>query len=252
MEYNCDMKTRLLHTGLAIAFSVSIAQAQPNLVDVGENPVLRPPDTCHPPPPSYCCIPRILDWSVSSGPAYLVNAGTVGTFTTPPLRCDNCRQPNCRKCDSSFPMRPCNAGLGLTVSISASATLHGGLSVGASEAVKLSLGATLGVTIGTSVTLSVSCPIPTPPCSILEGTVTVTTITGKRAAVDHDWTVNGVWRSRGVLSGCGPGSCSAQGDDWTYSCEKSSSFGIAEIESFSCDPIVTIPECKMLCMPSPE
>ena len=210
---------------LWVAVVSSAALAQSSVGTGPPSPTATPPASCFPSDIDACCWATYTAAAVTgTGPAYIVDPGTTSIWSTPWVVCDNCRQPNCSQCDAGFPIRVCNAGVGLTVSSSATATLNAGLSVGITPQVKLSLGGALGISIGASVTLSADCPIPTTPCEILKSRVKITTVAGRKAAVDHNWHINGIW----VTSySCGPGGCPIQGNPWQADCPTTSSIGTA-------------------------
>lgn len=208
-----------------------------------------PPISCYP-PGLTCCTAVATDYSLEIGDAYLVSSGTTIPVHYPYFSCQNCRQPNCGLCDTNFPPRVCDAGLGITVSTSATASIRAGLSAEIRELVEASLGAELGVTIGYSETTNVECPIPTLPCENLKARVTVNIVIGRKAAVDHNWSITGVWQSEGILSGCGPGTCPNQGQTWHDACQTSPSTGRAHIESFICEsPVDDDVACELICRP---
>lgn len=211
--------------------SVSLARAQP-------------PNSCFPTDVNPCCWATYTTATVTSGPAYITAPGVTTSWDTPEVICNNCPQPRCCMCDPPL-VRECSAGVGITLEISATATLNGELTLSAKELVEASLGASLGVTIGTSITFSVDCPIPTPGCAIRGGKVRITRVSGKTAAVDHSWSISGIWVS---LSGwgCGAGSCPIQGGAWNATCPTTSSTATAKIESFECLALVSYP-CVMIC-----
>lgn len=213
----------------------------------GGGGVAIPPSNCFPTDVNPCCWATYTSATVSGlGPAIITDPGVTSIWYGPWVTCDNCRPVQCTdNCDDTFPIRICNAGLGITATTSATATLNSGLDVSAANVVKASLGLALGVTVGSSVTITADCPIPTLACETLRSQVRVTIVAGRKAEVNHYWNLQGLWVSH---RSCGTGTCPLQGGPWNDTCPATSSIGIADIEDILWSPIEAVDDDCHLCV----
>lgn len=209
---------------------------------------IEPPESCFPTDTAVCCFATYTTAVVViDGPVVIIDDGVPMISYTGWGECDNCRQPDCFFCDSTFDSINCVRSFSVTVSNNYQESLHIGLEAGLSATVKAQLEGALGVSSGISTTDSIDCPIPTNPCEYLKLRVKITRHIGVKAEIRHKWNLTGIWVALPASYGCGFGSCPIAGYQWNKTCPTTSSIATATTFDLKCTAAQTAGPCIMMC-----